>query len=263
MHSESDLRDELNGAAPTTSSRIDPDAVIRRAKARRVPRQVAFGSAAVLAVAGFAVLGTSTLPSLFSMSTGASDSAIVAGAGSQVSELKGDHFGDAQPGANRQIAGRCGSASIGAAPNSWGLVLTTSFPATAQANGLPVSGTVTLTNTGATRVTGTTSTTPVISLVRDGITVWHTGGAADGPGRSIALDSGQSVTFSASYTPVECTVDDESADVFPEDLPPLGPGAVDVMAAINFVPDASDASDAPDAGAEVVVSGPAHAVTLR
>lgn len=257
VRTESELRDELQRSIPGSASRIDADAIIRKAKARRAPRQVAFGSVAVLAVAGFAVLGTSALPSLFPSSTGASDSAGMSAPESSISEKNGDHFGAAQSDANRVLTGQCGRTAVSPPPSSLGLTLTPSFPTPVSRGSQPVTGTVTLTNTGTSPVRGSTSFEPVIELARNGMTVWHTSGSVPSLGRLIDLAPGESTTYSASFTPVECTSEDETGIRFRDNLPPLDFGDVTLTAAIQFIPDGATGEEA------VIISGPPQTITLR
>lgn len=257
VRTESELRDELHRSIPGSSSRIDADAIIRKAKVRRAPRQIAFGSVAVLAVAGFAVLGTSALPSLFPGSTGTSDSAGMSAPEASTTEKNGDHVGAAQSDANRALTGRCGEAAIAPPPNSLGLTLTPSFPTAVSRGDQPVTGMVTLTNTGTSPVRGFTSFEPVIELARNGMTVWHTSGAAPSPGRLIDLAPGESTTYPASFTPVECTSEDETGIRFRDNLPPLGAGDVTLTAAIQLIPAGAAGEEA------VIISGPPQTITLR
>jgi hypothetical protein len=254
---ESELRDTLRGGAPNNPPRIDTEEVIRKAKARRAPRQVAFGSVAVLAIAGFAVFGASTLPSLLPMSSGTADSAGISGPESAMSDLNGEHSDAPQPDANRVLTSRCGEATDAISPNSMGLVLTTSFPASIPADGQTVSGTATLTNTGASRVQGSTAVEPYLELSRSGITVWHSNGAIPSLGRLVDLAPGESVTYSTRFTPVECSAADESGFPFRENLPKLTSGGVDVVATIQFIPEGATSE------AGVLVSGPPETITLH
>lgn len=256
MRTESELRDELRRTRPGTTSRIDPDAVIRKAKARRAPRQIAFGSVAVLAVAGFAILGTSTLPSFISMSTGTADSAGVAGPESAMSELKDDHFNGLYD-ARRALTGRCGETSSALAPTPLGLQLMAAFPSSIPADGESVAGTVTLTNTGSSHVRGSTSSEPVLILSRNGVTVWHSNGPLPSEPHAVDLAPGDSISYPASFTPVECSAEDEVGDRFRDNLPALEPGEVELTAAIWFVPEGADTA----AGA--AISGPPQTITLR
>lgn len=263
MPTESELRDQLHGAKPAGSSRIDADAVIRRAKVRRAPRQVAFGAVAVLAVAGVTALGVYTVPSLFSLSTGASDSATMSGAVSPSSESGAENrggsqsLGDAGPGTDGTLTSRCGAASVAIAPNPLGLVLTPVFPTSAAADGQRVTGTVTLTNSGTSRAVGSTAVQPVITLSRDGITVWHSNGAVADLGRLVDLDPGQSMTYSASFTPVVCSPEDEAGYQFRANLPKFDAGTVTLTATIQFIPEGATTAEG------VIVSGPPETITLH
>ena len=260
MHTESELRDKLRGAVPAATSRIDPAVIIRRAKVRRAPRQVAFGSVAALAVAGFTFLGVSVAPSLFSMSTGASDSASIVGAESFKDDPAGSQVGGGasngahEPDIDARLSARCGISPLTVAPNSLGLELTTSFPESVPADGSSVSGLVTVTNTGNSRVRGTTSVEPIVSLSRNGVTVWHTSGSAADLARHVDLEPGQSAIYSASFRTIQCNPDDENPATVGDNLPALVPGPAEVTATITYFSDTGDS---------FLISGPAESIILR
>lgn len=261
MPTESEFRDQLRRATSAPLPPIDADAVVRQAKSRRAPRRVAFGAMTVLAVAGVTTLGVFTLPSLLPGGVGASDTSAPAYQ-SQVSDSGKDAPGGyaegsvEPPSAESRSSAKCGEAPLVVPPNSWGLVVTGSFPASAPADGSPVSGTVTLTNQGTTRVVGVTPSQVVIALAHDGTTVWHSNGAVDARGRRVDLRPGESLSYPAQFTPVECTAADDRGSEFPHDLPALAPGDYTVSATIEFLPDAESSGG-------TIVSGPASMITLR
>lgn len=255
------LRDPSSDGGLAGGTGIDSAEVIRRVRARRRPKQVAFGSVAALAVAGFAWVGISAIPWPQAGVMSASDSMGDATTGSELA------LPDAQPGATDPVGGgarqesasslnRCGQPLIEVGPTASGLVLTADFPSTGTANGLPIDGIVTLTNAGQERVTGVTAAQPTIVLSQDGVTLWH----SDGPVRTIEylvdLAPGESKEFAASLTPVRCTQESASSHSLPGDLPPLGPGSYRVTAFLELEP-------LDPAGAAVqLVGGPSRDLAL-
>ncbi len=241
------LRDPSSGGRLADGTGIDSAEVIRRARARRRPKQVAFGSVATLAVAGFAWVGISAIPWPQAGIMSASDT-LGDATGSELA------LPDAQPGATDPVAGgahqepasslnRCGEPLIEVGPTASGLVLTTDFPSTGAANGLPMDGTVTLTNTGQERVTGVTAAQPTIVLSQDGITLWHSNGMMRTIEYLVDLAPGESKEFAASLTPVRCTEENPGSYSLPGGLPPLGPGTYRVTAFLELEPlDPADAA---------------------
>lgn len=249
MPTESDLRDALEGVSPQTS-RLDAAAVVRRARARRLPRQVAVASFAGLAVAGVVVVGASTLPRVMSTTT-AADSAVEApesAAGGSPSQYT------VRP--DESFANVCGEPTK-PPPSAGELVLNLTFPSSAAADGLPVDGVATLINAGSTRLTGSTPARPVITISRDGVTVWHSNGPLDQAGRLIDLAPGESVDFAVSFTPVECSAPDEIGDGFRGELPALGPGTYEVSAFLAFAPEGAMQSSM------TFVGGPVRTIVLQ
>lgn len=261
MPTESELRDALRKGAEAPG-RLDAEAVIRGSRARRRPRQLVLGSAAVLAVVGFCYAGITAIPWPQAALMAASEDVGEASTGYDLavpqssSSATDPVTGAPQPG-SALSANRCGLPSVEAGASSSGLLLTTDFPLTAAANGLPVEGVVTLENTGEQRVVGLTAAQPVIVLSRDGVTVWHTTSGSLSVGTLVDLAPGQSKQYPASFTPVLCTEEDEDALSFPVDLPPLGTGTYRVRALLDLVPLAS----ARDAAGELV-GGPGQDVAL-
>lgn len=270
MTSESELRDAMRSSADTPTTRIDTEAVLRRVRARRIPKQIAFSSLSVLAIAGVATLGIVTLPSLQPGQNGASTAEMTASA---PQSTQGDSSGGSQKLFNARLTDgnlcgmptqrpeRNGESTNGATPQSAtpqsaGLTLSVSFPTSAPDLGNDVKGRVTLTNSGTTRVSGMTGSVPAITVSRNGITVWHTNGPSITQVTPIALDPGQSHTFEAAFTPVECGAPDE-LDQFRQNLPPLTHGIYEVSAQLLFISD----SDVP--GESVLVTGPPRTIELR
>lgn len=257
MPSESELREAMRSSAGSPATGIDTDAVVRRARARRVPKQIAFSSLSVLAIAGIATLGISMLPSLHPGQGGDSSSSIAANAPESSQEAGADDSALKSFGANDLTQNLCGSPTATTAPSSAGLTLEVNFPDTSVANGQDVTGTVTLTNTGASSVHGTTVVSPSIVVSRDGITVWHSNGAMIAMAVDVDLEPGKSFTYDAHFTPVECGPEDDADGVFRDNLPALPAGHYVVSAEIVFVP--RDAN----VGHNILVGGPAQIIELR
>lgn len=270
MSSESDFRDAIRSVAEAPTTGIDTDAVLRGARARRVPKQIMFSSLSVLAIAGIATLGINLIPSMLPGPNSASDSATM----SMASEAARDNAQDA--GSSNSYApqlehGRtqqnlCGSPPVVAAPNSAGLELSVQFPETSPADGTDVVGTVLITNTGTTPVSGTTAVSPTVVVSRDGTIVWHSHGAMIMMAVEVNLKPGESHSYGAHFTAVECSPQDDEDGMFRENLPALRPGTYDVMAHIVFVPDARGGGSSDGGGSEggsILVGGPSQRVELR
>lgn len=260
MPTESELRDALRtasgAAAGPRADPIDAPTVIRKARAHRRPKQFALGSATVLAVFGIGYAGVTAIPWPQSALMSASDSAALPEAAFGDATAGGAH--PTAPDLARESAAssnRCGMPTVQADASASGLVLATDFPKSGPANGLPVEGTVTLTNTGRQRVIGTTGAQPTIVISRDGLTVWHSNGGVRSIGILVDLAPGESMDYPASFTPVGCTEGDESGLSFPSDLPPLSTGVYQVSALIDLAPDSSDTP-------WVLVGGPSQDVAL-
>jgi hypothetical protein len=250
---ESELRDALRGRAPAPT-RLDPDAVIRRVRSRRRPRQVAVGAFATLAVAGVVVVGATTLPRLLpSMSSAqhAADSA------ERPESAAGGPPASYTVGPGESFANGCGEPTKAPPSSAEGLVLTLAFPSSAPADGLPVEGVATLVNAGPVRLTGSTPARPVITISRDGVTVWHSNGSIDLTGRLVDLAPGESLDFPVSLTPVECSAVDDLGAGFREGLPALGPGTYEVSAFLAFAPEGAGRNST------TLVGGPISTIALQ
>lgn len=249
MPSESDLRSML-ATAPLPSMSIDTASVIRRSRMRRLPRQVGVGSALTLAIAGIGVASVAGLrPTQQAMVTGAADQSD----GRTLQESSAASGGISLAPAEK--LNPCGGEVAQVEPNEAGLVLTPHFAASAPATGAEVVGTVTLTNTGTERVSGTTAALPAITLSQGGVTVWHSNGPMIMLAVMVDLAPGESMEYTSSFTPVLCTDEDETSESFREGLPALGAGAYDLSAAIYLT---TEGGEAP-----LLVTGPTMAVTLE
>jgi len=264
MATESEFRDQLRNHATEVPSQLDAEFIIRQAKRRRTPRQIAVGSVSALAVVGFTVLGVSVAPSLMSASTGAADSAAISSAESQFdapeAELESgtSERDGATPGAERSLTSRCGTSTPEFVSNELGLELAVTFPREITTGSHPVEGTVTLTNTGAFQVHGVILAEPTMTVSRDGLTLWHSAGASPQAAQDVALAAGESQSFPAFFTPVDCSAADDAQLEFPQTLPAITPGAVALIAAIEFRTDLADA-----AGSHVIFSQPSDTVLMR
>lgn len=257
MHSEAELREAMRASVNVTPTGIDTEAVMRKARARRVPKRIAFSSLSVLAVAGVVTLGVTSMPALLPGQSGASDSAVMAtapesaqyaGAGGSESELS--RAEKAQP-------NLCGMPTVRAESHPAGLALSASFPASAPADGEEITGVVSLTNSGTARVSGTTAAAPVIIVSRNGITVWRSHGMMVTAVEHLDLGPGESFSYDARFTPVECGPRDEIEGQFRDDLPPLASGTYQVSAQLAFIPDDAEA------GEDLVVGSPVTVIELR
>lgn len=228
MSTDDELRSLLRAAAAAASPRsIDTDRVIRRSRRRHVGRQAATGGVTALAVVGLTVAGVTgvrgLLPHPANLSS-ASDAAAPESEGSAITRAPAEKIN------------LCGGTLAEARPAESGLVLSMAFPPSASTGGR-VSGQVTMTNTGPTRVTGTTAATPAITLSQDGLVLWHSNGPMIAMVAMVDLEPGASMTYPASFIPVRCSSEDETAPSFREGLPAVPAGDYQISAAIDFVPE--------------------------
>ena len=243
MPGDSELRAWMHGEgsdlpASSRHTRLDAAAIIRRTKRRRLPRQIGAGGVMTLAVAGISVASITGLkalgPNVFGTSTSAERSA-------------GDNSAEVPPelsapqdtpavrdGVSPDRANLCGSTLAAVPQNRFGLTLTQHFPAEAPATGAPVTGSVTLTNTSARTISGTSTSRPSVTISQDTRVVWHSNGVQPA-GTAVTLAPGQSLQYPATFTPVACTAADDRAGAFPPGLPALAPGQyhVSVLLAID------------------------------
>ena len=248
MPTESELRTFLRDAAPADLQRrasLDANLIVRRARRRRLPKQIALGGTVTLAVVG---IGVASIQGL--RLAGPSSSTSVLGSTSestagQAPETAPAPSGDDGLASGGEIVQRapaskinfCGGTLAEVVPSVSGLVVATEFADGAPANGTPVSGTVTLTNTGTERVSGTTAATPAITLSQNGLVLWHSNGPMIAMAMIVDLAPGESVQYRASFTPVRCDIEDDTAEAFRDDLPAVAAGTYDVSAAIDIMID--------------------------
>jgi hypothetical protein len=253
MRTEQQLRDALRGAA--IGSPLDPRPIVRASARRHRGRQVAVGGVTTLAVVGIGAGSIAGIRTLL-------PHAVVGAASSSVAPQQDAASGGAPvaPGSKRAPADRinlCGGPLAEVAPAESGLVLTPNFPASASSTAATIDGTVTLTNTGAERVTGTTAASPALTLSQGGTVLWHSNGAMIMLAVVVDLAPGESMTYQASVTPVRCGVEDD-LDGFRADLPGIGAGEYGISAAIDLTrTDASSAFVSND-----LITGPLTAIRL-
>ncbi len=257
MSSESELREAMRSSASNLPTSLDADAVVRRARARRVPKLVALTSLSVLAIAGIATLGVTVLPALQPGLGGASSSSVMATAPESLQDGGADNSASKSFDAHQITQNLCGSPTGNTPPNSAGLTLSVNFPSSSAVDGQNIAGTVSLTNTGTSSVSGSTTIAPTVFLSSDGITVWHSNGAMIAMAVDVDLKPGQSFTYDAYFTPVECGPEDDANGLFSDNLPALTAGQYSISAELVFVP-----RDA-EYGQNILVGGPAQTIELR
>jgi hypothetical protein len=261
MPTESELRKQFHDDEPSGS--IDLDAVLRRSRARRRPRVAVAAIISSLAVVGIVVpvsislAATHTTTSVLRAGSGASAPDSAAGPVRLGGETTSGSEGIKRAPADK--INLCGGALADPAPADDGLVLTVqAVDAAAGARGIPV--TVTLTNTGAQRVTGSLSPFPALTLSRDGVVLWHSNGPVPMLAQEIDLAPGAGTTFQTTFEPVVCGVEDDTQESFRADLPAAGAGEYRLSAALDFNPGTGDAAGG---GSAVLITGPTSPVTLH
>jgi len=254
MPTEAELRAWLHeGDLGSPAREADAGSVIRRSRRRRLPRQLAAGGTLTLAIAGIGVAGFTGLrgvPMGASVNDASTESAPEAFDGQDADNPAG---GDAIQAVPASQLNTCGD-SIADLDSNTVLVLETRFTPSVPADGQSVDGTVTLTNTGTERITGTTAATPAITLSQDGEVLWHSNGPMIMMVVEVDLAPGESLEYPASFTAVRCAAEDELSESFRDDLPALVAGRYELSAAIDFL----------DAGGSPLptVTGPRSPLTL-
>jgi hypothetical protein len=253
MPSEDDLRDLFASAsAPHAPHSIDAERVIARSRRRRLPRQLAAGTVGVLAIAGISVVGLQSIQLAPPSSSITSQETAAGAAPAEDSTIKR---------APAEKLNLCTSALAEVAPSPLGLQLDVTFPQSAPVGTAPVEATVLLTNTSAVPISGTTGPSPALTLSQDGIVLWHSNGAVAASAVLVNLAPGESLEYAASFVPVRCEVDDDLAESFREGLPALPPGAYELSAALDFLPDALP-TDGSTPGLDLV-TGPRSTIILQ
>ena len=237
MNSEDELRNRL-ASTPVPTHTIDAARVIAHSRRRRLPGLVAAGAVSTLAIAGIVIVAVQTIQfsspasmtSQGTAETGASDT-------SEAAPTEG--FSSAVKRAPAEKINLCTGTLADVSPSGYGLRLDVNFPAMAAAGTASVSGTVTLTNTSDTRVTGYTAPTPALTFSQNGIVLWHSNGPMIMSLAIVDLAPGASLTYPASFIPVRCEVDDDLGASFRDDLPAVPAGQYDLSAVIDFTADPS------------------------
>lgn len=248
MASDPNIRHLFSAAQPEGA--IDVTAVVRRARARRLPKVVGIAGVSVLAVGGLVIGG-------LQLGGGASPATDAAATQEQTAPLEGgsqlysDSASDQVKRAPAEKINLCTATLAEVAPSGSGLVMTVAFP-DAPVGSDTVQGMVTMTNTGTATVTGYTGASPAITLSQDSVVLWHSNGPVVEMAREVDLAPGASMEYGAAFTPVVCGVEDDSAESFRTDLPAAPAGQYQVSAAIDLLGD-FDAD---------LVTGPAQTVTL-
>jgi len=253
---EAELRDLMHGDDAEPGA-LNTARIIRKAKARRRPKVLAAGVVGGVAAAGALAF---VLPAALGLGGGLASS----GGGSAADESASDDastlkFADGPESATVALSAStlelCGEPVAAVEPDAGGLVLTVA-PVDAPVDAAWIETTVTLTNTGDTTVEGTTAATASLTLSDDGTVLWHTNGPAAPNEVGVDLDPGESLSYSGTFRPVQCSSDDEdSSDGFPADLPAVAPGSYRLSAAIDLIP--------VDGSPLRLVTGPATTITLR
>lgn len=251
MPTEDDLRRML-GAAGDAPNRLDAGAVVRRSRARRLPKQLAAGAIGVLAVAGISVLSVQSLTAAPAPST------MVAGEAYDQSAPAPEL--DSIKRAPADKINLCTGTLAELSPSPYGLQLDVEFPETAAVGTEPITGTVRLTNTSDREVVGSTPMRPSLTVSKDGTVLWHSNGVTLLGSVEVDLQPGESLTYETTFTPVLCGVEDDLGDDFRAGLPALGAGDYDLSAVIDFTADPSMGQESPELD---LVSGPTSTIRLE
>lgn len=250
MPTEDELR-QLFGRADDAPNHLDAASIVRRSRARRLPRQLAAGAIGALAVAGISVL------SVQSLAAPPAPSSMVAGEAFDQSAPAPEL--DSIKRAPADKVNLCTGTLAELAPSQYGLQLDVEFPATAPVGTKPVTGTVRLTNTSDREVVGSTPLRPSLTVSQDGTVLWHSNGVTLLALVEVDLQPGESLTYETTFTPVLCGVEDDLGDAFREGLPALGAGDYDLSAVIDFTADPSMGQESPELD---LVSGPTSTIRL-
>lgn len=229
MTDEDDLRRML-GSTDAPRSTVDAQRVIARSRVRRLPRQLAAGAVGALALAGVSVLAiqVSQVQAPATMTAGeAYDQSAPAPEIDAIKRAPADKIN------------LCGGTLADVAGSQYGLRLDVTAPATAPVSTEPMAATVVLTNTSDIEVVGYTAATPALTLSQDGTVLWHSNGPMIMSVVTVDLQPGESMEYQGSFTAVRCGIEDDSAEAFRDDLPPVAAGTYQLSALIDFTPDAS------------------------
>ena len=246
MATEPNLRHLFD--APQPASAIDVASIVRRSRARRVPKVLGLTGVSVLAIGGLVFGGVQVL-GLPQSASDTAGSAPVAENPMMSEAGDSDLAYDGKRGAAENL-NHCGAPLAEVAPSATGLVLSVDFPDAAVGSD-SVQGSVVMTNTGSEQLVGYTGTMPAITFSREGIVLWHTPvDTMYDVVREVSLAPGESIEYEASFSPVICESDDE---VGRDGLPAAPAGDYQVSAAVEFMGE-FDAE---------LVTGPASTSSLR
>ncbi len=243
MPTEADLRDLLHGDGAEPGA-LDTTRIIRKARARRRPRQLVAGIGGGVAAAGALAF---VLPAALGLGGGGlsmagGSAADDAATGDDASILKEDGAAgtSASLAASAELLNTCGAPVAEPAPDTWGMGLVVA-PVDAVAGGETIETDVTLTNTGETTIT--TNSPMYLTFAGDGTVLWHGEGSVDVV--RFELDPGASARIPVTFEPVSCTAPGEAV---------AEPGSYEVSAAVDVI-----TAD----GTARVATGPATTITLR
>jgi hypothetical protein len=253
MSNEPNLHSLFRDALPPNQLPIDVASVIRRSRARRLPKQIGAGGVFTLAIGAVGFGGIQGIIGLQG-STASSDSAGGPMANPLVESpgTPGSVSGGGIRPAPAERINLCGEALTAVAPSESGLTLTTSFPDAAVGSST-VEGMVTMTNSSANVVIGHTDAAPTLTLSQNNVVLWHSNGPTIMMAREVSLAPGESIEYATSFTPVVCSVEDDEGQSFRGNLPPAPAGQYQVSAAIDFNAD----------GRADLVTGPPSTITLH
>jgi hypothetical protein len=264
MADESELRSLLHREADAGPvPEFDSSRLVRRSRARRMPRQLVAGGALALAVVGLGVGTVSGVRLLnppaevTSAGGGAEATDEEAGTLSEEPDLEsGDSGGDAA-GGGIQLApaykiNACGGMlGVVAEDGLTGVSVAVDFPEEAGLAGT-VQGSVEITNDTGAPLRGVMSDVAATTLSQDGVVLWHT--PRLDRTMPVDLEPGESTTLVASFEPRVCSAEDDGREDFRADLPSVEPGRYDVSVAFDI--------EQPDRFVLQVVSG-TEPITLR
>jgi hypothetical protein len=198
---ESEIRSRLvDSAVPTTA--IDANAIISRSNSRRRARLFAVGTVGVLAAASLVFAGVTTFPRTDDLTAGTimadeSSTSTESEAGADTAES----FATAE---DLTGAKTCAAIIPSTAASPYGLAVELEIPSPVTASGSAF-GTVRLTNTSNTAVTGTSASVPDVNLTRDSVSISHSPDAQILSTIPVNLQPGQSIEFAISIAIYDCT----------------------------------------------------------
>lgn len=243
MATESDLRDLLRGPDPEGRTTIDLDVVLTRVRRRRRPKVVAAQALGSVAAVGVLVTAIVTVvpPQQAAMMV-AEDSA----GGGEYATAPGDADESPLRSSSALSLQSCGEPVVDFAVFDAPSLAVTPVETAAGVDPVPV--TVTLTNTQL--PARGVSSTPVLTITRDGIVVAQPV-AIEAVGFDLDLPANGSFVFDTAVLPVQCDPDSPG-----DALDALPPGDYEIRAAVDFL-----GADG-EAGSTVVV-GPPSAFVIR